>query len=50
MSKIIPIIRIFDYNKAVEFYIGWLGFTIDWKHQPNNSPVYMQVSMRDIHA
>jgi hypothetical protein len=48
MSKIIPIIRIFDYDKAIEFYIGWLGFTIDWEHKPENAPIFMQVSMRDI--
>ena len=44
-SKVIPILRIFDEIKAREFYIGWLGFTVDWDHrfQPN-FPVFMQVS------
>ncbi|AIM38781.1 glyoxalase superfamily protein [Sphingobacterium sp. SG20118] len=41
----IPIFRIFDYNKAIEFYVGWLGFTIDWEHQfDKHAPIYMQVS------
>ena len=48
MSQILPIIRIFDYHKAIAFYINWLGFTIDWEHKPDNSPIYMQVSLRDI--
>lgn len=48
MPTVKPIFRIFDYNKAVEFYIDWLGFTIDWNHAPENSPVYMQVSFEDI--
>src|SRR5450432_1319681 len=45
VTKTIPILRIFDYNKAVEFYIDWLGFTIDWGHVfEDNAPVYMQIS------
>lgn len=29
----IPILRIFDEAKAREFYVGFLGFTVDWKHR-----------------
>jgi hypothetical protein len=25
-TKVIPVLRIFDYKKAIEFYIDWLGF------------------------
>ena len=47
--KVIPILRIFDYNKTVEFYVNWLGFTIDWEHTfSDNSPIYIQVSFRHI--
>jgi len=38
----------FDYAKAIEFYVDWLGFTIDWEHKPNGLPVYLQLSLRDI--
>jgi catechol 2,3-dioxygenase-like lactoylglutathione lyase family enzyme len=50
MSTIKPTFRIFDYDKAVEFYIDWLGFKIDWVHEfePGNSPKFIQVSLRDI--
>ncbi|GAA3973962.1 glyoxalase superfamily protein [Mucilaginibacter dorajii] len=48
MAVVKPILRIFDYDKAVEFYVNWLGFQIDWKHQPDGSPLYMQVSLRDV--
>jgi hypothetical protein len=49
MLHVIPILRIFDYNKAVEFYISWLGFRIDWEHRfSENSPVYMQLSREHI--
>ena len=48
MPTITPIFRIFDYNKAVEFYVNWLGFKIDWEDKPNNGPIYMQVSLGNI--
>jgi hypothetical protein len=43
-----PLFRIFDYQKAVEFYIGWLGFHIDWEEKSPNGPPYMQISRGDI--
>lgn len=44
VEKVIPVLRIFDYQKAIEFYIGWLGFTIVWEHKfEENAPVYMEV-------
>ncbi|MBB5636952.1 hypothetical protein HDE68_002865 [Pedobacter cryoconitis] len=29
MTSITPVFRIFDYAKAIEFYIDWPGFSID---------------------
>jgi uncharacterized glyoxalase superfamily protein PhnB len=41
----IPILRIFHVEKAKEFYVGFLGFQIDWEHRFDDAaPVYMQVS------
>ncbi|MDQ3843071.1 MAG: glyoxalase superfamily protein [Bacteroidota bacterium] len=40
-----PIFRIFDYNRAIDFYIHWLGFQIDWEAREENTPVYMQISL-----
>jgi hypothetical protein len=41
----IPIFRIFSVEKAKEFYVGFLGFKIDWEHRFNEkAPLYMQVS------
>ena len=48
MSVVKPILRIFDYDKAIEFYVQWLDFKIDWEHRPADAPLYMQVSLRDI--
>ncbi len=44
-SRAVPILRIFDVDKAREFYVGYLGFTVDWEHRfTDTSPLYMQVS------
>ena len=41
----IPILRIFDESKAREFYVGFLGFKIDWEHRfEPQLPLYMHVS------
>lgn len=40
-----PILRIFDEQKAREFYLDWLGFGLDWEHRfAPGMPLYMQVS------
>ena len=45
VEKVVPIFRIFDYKKAIEFYVDWLGFTIEWEHVfAEGMPIYMQVS------
>ena len=49
LLKNVPILRIFDVAKAKEFYIDWLGFTIEWEHQfEENMPYYICVSKDDI--
>ncbi|WP_069878759.1 glyoxalase superfamily protein [Bosea sp. BIWAKO-01] len=41
----IPILRIFDLEKAKEFYLGFLGFSMDWDHRYGPEfPIYMQIS------
>jgi catechol 2,3-dioxygenase-like lactoylglutathione lyase family enzyme len=48
-EQVIPILRIFDVAKAKEFYVGFLGFRLDWEHRfPGVEPVYMQVSRRKL--
>ena len=40
-----PILRIFDEQKAKEFYIDFLEFRIDWEHRfAEGLPLYMQIS------
>ncbi|MBC9932938.1 VOC family protein [Chitinophaga qingshengii] len=49
MSRIIPIFRVFDYIKAIQFYIDWLEFEILWEHKPEGAPIYMRIAKGDIH-
>lgn len=43
--RTIPILRSFDEAKAREFYVDFLGFSIDWEHRfEPGTPLYMQVS------
>jgi catechol 2,3-dioxygenase-like lactoylglutathione lyase family enzyme len=47
--RTIPILRSFDEAKAREFYVDWLGFTVDWEHRfEPELPLYMQVSRAGI--
>jgi ribosomal-protein-alanine N-acetyltransferase len=43
--RVVPVLRIFDVDKAREFYVDYLGFTVDWEHRFHaGAPLYMQVS------
>lgn len=43
-----PTLRIFDEARAREFYLGYLGFRIDWEHRfAPGMPLYLQVSRDD---
>lgn len=49
VDRTVPILRIFDVAKAKEFYVGYLGFKVDWEHRfDDNSPLYMSVSLGDL--
>jgi uncharacterized glyoxalase superfamily protein PhnB len=48
LSHTTPILRIFDEAKAREFYLDYLGFSVDWEHRfEAHLPIYMQVSRAD---
>jgi len=43
--RVVPTFRIFSLEKAREFYLGFLGFKVDWEHRfEPDFPVYMQIS------
>ena len=44
-GRVVPVLRSFDEAKAREFYLDWLGFTVDWEHRfAPDLPLYQQVS------
>ena len=43
--KTVPVLRIFDEQKAREFYIDFLGFSVDFEHRfEAGLPIYLGVS------
>jgi catechol 2,3-dioxygenase-like lactoylglutathione lyase family enzyme len=45
MNRMVPILRIFDIEKAKEFYLDFLGFQLNWEHRfEGDLPLYMEVS------
>ena len=48
-NRITPIFRIFDAGKAREFYLDFLGFTLEFEHRfDDNAPWIMQLAMGGI--
>jgi catechol 2,3-dioxygenase-like lactoylglutathione lyase family enzyme len=44
-ERVVPLLRIFSLDKAKEFYVGFLGFAVEWEHRfEPGLPVYMQIS------
>lgn len=45
VAQTIPLLRIFDLEKALTFYRDFLGFTLDWQHRFDaHAPHYLQIS------
>ena len=50
LIETIPVVRIFDEEKAREFYVDFLEFNVDWEHPfEEDFPLYMQISKDSIH-
>ncbi len=44
LGSVIPMLRIFDEDKAKEFYIDYLGFEIEFEHRfEDGFPLYMGI-------
>jgi uncharacterized glyoxalase superfamily protein PhnB len=44
IERVIPVLRIFDLDKAKEFYVDYLGFRVEWEHRfEENTPAYLQI-------
>ena len=45
LGPVTPILRIFDVAKAHEFYVGFLGFEVQFEHRyEDNTPLYTGVT------
>jgi uncharacterized glyoxalase superfamily protein PhnB len=45
LKRSIPILRMFDICKAREFYLDYLGFSVDFEHRfHENAPLFMGIS------
>jgi len=43
--RAIPVLRVFDHAKALDFYVGFLGMAVDWEHRFDpTAPIFLQVS------
>ena len=45
-TKTTPLLRILDEDKAIEFYVDFLGFNLDWGNRESGA-LFMQISMDD---
>jgi len=49
LKRSIPILRIFDEAKAREFYLGYLGFDVDFETRfQHNAPLFMGISRGEV--
>ena len=48
LGQVTPILRIFDEVKAREFYLEFLGFTLNFEHRfEDNAPLYIGIERDD---
>jgi len=49
-DKAIPILRMFDETKAREFYLDFLGFSVEFEHRfEADLPLYLGISRNGLH-
>lgn len=45
----VPVLRMFSEEATRAFYLGFLGFKVDWEHRFDaSSPLYCQISRDDV--
>lgn len=43
-QRVVPALRITDYERSKAYYVETLGFTVDWEHRfESDSPVFMSI-------
>lgn len=43
----IPVLRVSDYDAAIAFYAGWLGFKTDQEQRPDDGPFLLRLTLKD---
>ena len=47
-DHVVPVLRIFDEAAALDFYVGYLDFRVDWRNDTGgHEPLYAQLSRGD---
>ena len=47
-GPVVPILRMYDLTRTLDFYVGYLGCTVDWQVLDGDAPTYLQVSRGDL--
>ncbi|MBY4896128.1 glyoxalase superfamily protein [Cupriavidus sp. AU9028] len=49
LAPAIPVLRVFAWQQASDFYLDFLGFTLDWEHQfEADLPRYAQIRRSEL--
>lgn len=40
-----PVLRAYDIERTLHFYVGYVGFKLDWQEGDGRGPTYAQVSL-----
>ena len=43
-SRVVPVLRMFDFEATQRFYCDYVGCALDWREGDVGSPIYLQVS------
>ena len=51
MERMVPVLQIDDYREACDFYVGGLGFSIEYEHRHEPGfPVFMGIRKGDLYV
>lgn len=48
LGSVIPVLRMFDVDASMRFYVDYLGCAPDWQDGEGDRPVYLQVSRGEL--
>jgi predicted enzyme related to lactoylglutathione lyase len=48
VTAVVPILRMYDVEATMRFYVDYLGCSLDWQEGEGDRPVYAQVSRQGL--